>query len=343
LKSVIDYLVDAIRSPREQLSRGQHFVRQSFELTVYCWRQLARNRAEGMAAELTYRTIFALIPVVVLGLVMFRIVGGLDEVQEDVENQLYSFFGVPDVPDDYASPALEAAAVIAESDDGEPPSEANAAAGAASGDATKPAVDEAGDTDAIDAELTDAEGPDPEGPDAVVERPSPATAEESETRDVAPAADGEAVVDVEEALVESEGNNIDREVEAAEQSRAEARASIRRTLQTVTAKVSSLDFKSIGVFGLLLFIYAAIAWQTPSSISSIESMRHPRSDRSIFALPSIGPSLRWAADSWLSAFTCRARSSTGLSPSVRAALPATCWATRFRSPPAGSCCFYFMP
>ena len=32
---------------------------------------------------------------------MFRIVGGLDEVQSKVESQLYSFFGVPEIPQDY--------------------------------------------------------------------------------------------------------------------------------------------------------------------------------------------------------------------------------------------------
>ena len=66
-----------------------------------------KARAEGMAAELTYRTIFALVPVVVLGLGMFRIVGGLDEIQNTVENQLYSFFGVPEIPEEYMEPRAE--------------------------------------------------------------------------------------------------------------------------------------------------------------------------------------------------------------------------------------------
>ena len=57
-----------------------------------------------MAAELTYRTIFSLIPVVVLGLVMFRVVGGLTEVQSTVEYQLYSFFGVPEITAGYSNP-----------------------------------------------------------------------------------------------------------------------------------------------------------------------------------------------------------------------------------------------
>ncbi|MGB1817292.1 MAG: ribonuclease BN, partial [Rubripirellula sp.] len=98
---LFNYLIEAIRSPREQLSLGQQFVRKSVDLVVYCYRQLQRQRADGMAAELTYRTIFALIPVVVLGLVMFRVVGGLEDVQAKVENQLFSFFGVPDITQGY--------------------------------------------------------------------------------------------------------------------------------------------------------------------------------------------------------------------------------------------------
>src|SRR6056297_1407723 len=103
---LIQYLADSVRRPREQLSRGQHFLRHAWDVTVHCWKQLQYHRAEGMAAELSYRTIFALIPVVVLGLVMFRIFGGLSEVQNQVENQLYSFFGVPDIPLGYEEPAL---------------------------------------------------------------------------------------------------------------------------------------------------------------------------------------------------------------------------------------------
>src|SRR6056297_3124715 len=103
----IDYVVDAVHRPREELSRRQHQLRFGWELAVHCGRQLNRHRAEGMAAELTYRTIFALIPVVVLGLVMFRIVGGLEEVQAKVETQLYSFFGVPEIPEDYLASAVD--------------------------------------------------------------------------------------------------------------------------------------------------------------------------------------------------------------------------------------------
>lgn len=183
-------------------------LRHVWELMVHCWRQLQHLRAEGMAAELTYRTIFSLIPVVVLGLVMFRIVGGLQEVQGQVEDQLYSFFGVPEIPEDYAA-TLDA------------------------GDA---------DSDAVGSK------------DARASQSSIAGIGGEQRNE--PSVGG--IVDLDEAIAVSEMDDETKQ-EVQIESRRQARASIRRTLTDVTAKVASIDFKSIGVFGLLLFMYAAVA------------------------------------------------------------------------------------
>jgi membrane protein len=159
------YVRTALRNPIDELTRGQFWLRNVWEAIAHSWVQLKRHRAQGMAAELTYRTIFSLIPLVVLGLVTFRIVGGLDEVQGQVETQLFNFFGVPDITDSYYHRPVRA----------------------------------------------DLRG----------------TAE------------------------------LDSLVQ--QKSQQQAQASIRETLREVTARVASLDFKSIGVIGLFLFIYAAIA------------------------------------------------------------------------------------
>lgn len=211
MSRLLNYLFDAVRRPREQLSRGQHFVRHSWELVVHCYRRLEQHRADGMAAELTYRTIFSLIPVVVLGLVMFRIVGGLDEVQSKVENQLYSFFGVPEIPTDYLKqdagdqPLLEQELLAADSVD------ANSTI----------------DSDSDDQTLLDA------NPDVDIQPAIAAT--EADTK---PAVDDPLVNPLE--------------------TQRQARASIRRTLREVTRQVATLDFKSIGMLGLILFVYAAV-------------------------------------------------------------------------------------
>jgi membrane protein len=171
LRDKIERIRDIFVRPEEELTRLQIRLRRGWRIVVHCYGELARVRAEGMAAELTYRTIFSLIPVVVLGLVMFRVVGGLEEVQTTVENQLYSFFGVPDVPDVYGMRA------------------------------------------------------EPDEP----------------MRDETP-------------LIEPEEPIADFGEESHE-----VRASIRRALRDATDKVTNLDFASLGIFGLLLFIYAAVA------------------------------------------------------------------------------------
>ncbi len=223
-----DYLRDAVRSPREQLTRGQHQVRFAWELAIYCGRQLIRHRAEGMAAELTYRTIFALIPVVVLGLVMFRVFGGLEDVQSKVEDQLYSFFGVPEVSYEQRT--------LTQVDDGP--------TGEAADDDLVPRDDDTGD----ESETGDAENG---------QSLSGKLAAEIDREDASGRGD-----DLQESEVEALAQEIVRsESDEAQDLEAElrTRASIRKTLHELTGKIATLDFASIGVIGLLLFIYAAVA------------------------------------------------------------------------------------
>lgn len=58
--------------PVGELTRGQRFVRNSYDLARYCARVLRRDRATQMAAALTYRTIFSLIPIAVMGMIVLR-------------------------------------------------------------------------------------------------------------------------------------------------------------------------------------------------------------------------------------------------------------------------------
>lgn len=200
MRDWLKYVFDAVRRPREELSRRQHQLRYLWDLVVHCGRQLVAHRAEGMAAELTYRTIFSLIPVVVLGLVMFRVVGGLEDVQTRVENQLYSFFGVPEIPTEY--------------------------------------LDQQTINDATVADAATESG---------IEPGDPVAGPPDESRDFASE-------DMRKAFDESVQEKAD---EAATAIR--TRASIRRTLSEATSQIASVDFASIGVVGLLLFIYAAVA------------------------------------------------------------------------------------
>ncbi len=195
-RRILSNIQHVVAAPDDELTRIQKRLRYAFELISHCRGELMRVRAGGMAAELTYRTIFSLIPVVVLALIMFRIVGGVEEVQARVENQLYSFFGVPDIPDVYGDEADASAITI--------PSEEFSST-------YKPLSQK------LD-ELT-----------------SPANSDTSTATHTASS----------NPLTSDDSKN-------------QVRASIRRALQDATEKVSRIDFASIGVVGLALFIYTAV-------------------------------------------------------------------------------------
>ena len=199
----------------------------------FCWRELRRKRAEGMAAELTYRTVFSLIPVLVLGLVLFRVFGGLAEVQTRVESQLYDFFGVPDV---MPSVYLESEAADTTSLEEFNTAPANADSSNSTGDSKDLTSDQA---------VTDIEN----------------SISATETNQ----ADDNQKIGVTVETVTKTGNDSDSELDGFQDSTSpnlntnETRSSIRKRMQEVTRFVAAIDFRSIGVLGLLLFVYAAVA------------------------------------------------------------------------------------
>ncbi len=250
MSRLVAYLLDAVRHPHEKLTRGQHQVRYAWDLGVHCYRQLIRHRAEGMAAELTYRTIFSLIPVVVLGLVMFRVVGGLEEVQSKVEDQLYSFFiAVPDLPPD----AYLSAEMSSDDDDdaqaGDEPTEPDKEP--EPGDGVPAAEDQP--VDPVDQpELVPPDNASQSDTGLVVDpqtEPLPVVPEEPQTQTPEQTQTDEA-----DAEAEARAAAL-----AAAETERKTRASIRRTLHEAANKIANIDFASIGFAGLLLFIYAAIA------------------------------------------------------------------------------------
>jgi len=230
---LVTFVGDAIGRPRAQLTQRQQQLRFAWDLVAHCWRVLDRHRAEGMAAELTYRTIFSLIPVVVLGLVTVRIFGGLSEIESRVGDQLVSFFGIPDVPEvSYSQPDPSP---LPESASSESPAE-------------EPASGEDAPVESSPAENSPAEN-------------SPARDSRAQDSQGAPIA----AAPLEPAALQDTDQGVDRRPPG--QPPEEAQASIRWVLRELTEKVASVDFASIGVFGLLLFLYAAIA--LASSVESV--------------------------------------------------------------------------
>ena len=84
-----------IRQPTDELKGAQWSLRYMIDLVRHCARELARDRAEEMAAALSYRTIFALVPLFVLALVMFRVVGVLTTCRRPFRAISMTFLGCP--------------------------------------------------------------------------------------------------------------------------------------------------------------------------------------------------------------------------------------------------------
>lgn len=75
--------------PRVELTRGQRFIRFLWQLWATAYHQLRRDRAGSNAAALTFRTLFSLLPILVLTVVVTRsfiseetFMKSIDEVME---------------------------------------------------------------------------------------------------------------------------------------------------------------------------------------------------------------------------------------------------------------------
>ena len=77
----------ALSDPGEELSRWARFVRFQWTLYRFCARRLRENTVVAMSAALSFRTIFALIPVIVLAFLVLRSIGAV----EDGKRSLHRF------------------------------------------------------------------------------------------------------------------------------------------------------------------------------------------------------------------------------------------------------------
>lgn len=77
-----EHVVGMLTSPGKELGRGARFVRFQVRLWYFCARRLGENNAMAMSAALSFRTIFALVPTIVLGIVALKSFGGLDDSKQ---------------------------------------------------------------------------------------------------------------------------------------------------------------------------------------------------------------------------------------------------------------------
>lgn len=89
-------LHEAVTRPEEELTRAQRAMRFAYELSVQGTRQLIRDRAPQLAAALAYRTIFSLVPLIVLSLVVVKAWVGEEGIEKGLE-QILSYTGLEQI------------------------------------------------------------------------------------------------------------------------------------------------------------------------------------------------------------------------------------------------------
>jgi membrane protein len=106
------YLQWLIARPVTELTRAQRFLRFAVDLVRHCSRELEQDRAGQMAAALTYRTIFGIVPLLMVSMLAFRLFGDMEAAFRQLQAAAYGLldFGVE-------SGRPEAAALKAELDE----------------------------------------------------------------------------------------------------------------------------------------------------------------------------------------------------------------------------------
>jgi len=89
LQSYLEWL---IAHPVAELSRAQRFTRFVVDLVRHCSRELHDNDAAQMAAALTYRTIFGLVPLLMVSMLAFRLFGDMQTAARHLQAAAYAFF-----------------------------------------------------------------------------------------------------------------------------------------------------------------------------------------------------------------------------------------------------------
>lgn len=98
MKQLAIQLIEAARrlltSPLSELNRWQRSARYVVGIARYGAHELKEDRASQMAAALTYRTIFSLVPLFVLSLLVFNAFGSFASVGGDLQNKIYDYLGL---------------------------------------------------------------------------------------------------------------------------------------------------------------------------------------------------------------------------------------------------------
>jgi len=86
VQAVVERLRSAVVQPGTEVTRWQKALRFGYDLGRFGAKQLREDRAAQMAAALSFRTLFGLVPVLVVATVLFKATQGVDGVQRFVRD-----------------------------------------------------------------------------------------------------------------------------------------------------------------------------------------------------------------------------------------------------------------
>ena len=86
--TIVKRLRNAIHDPLEELSRWERFIRYTWQLLRQGASQLSQDRANTMAAALTYRTLFGVLPMTVVGAGVARAIMGESRFEAFLQNAI---------------------------------------------------------------------------------------------------------------------------------------------------------------------------------------------------------------------------------------------------------------
>jgi len=195
MKALIQNTIGSIRrflsEPLGELNRWQRTARYAVGIARYGAYELKEDRASQMAAALTYRTIFSMVPLFVMSVLVFEAFGGFQSVGGELQEKIYDYLGLD---------AIELRQVEEQSEQ--------------QSETSQPA-----------------EEPSPEA------EPLGVNAESQNSADL------------------EGGNDADPNTPDEEQTKAR----VDQLLADLQAQVASVDFKSIGLIGLGLLIWAGLS------------------------------------------------------------------------------------
>lgn len=86
IQPVSNWFKQAITEPQHELGRWERAVRYAYDLGIYGWKALNRDDAPQMAAALSFRTLFAMLPLVIVSAVLVNAIQGPEGFQGLMSN-----------------------------------------------------------------------------------------------------------------------------------------------------------------------------------------------------------------------------------------------------------------